>query len=362
MKVAILPSAPVEEMGAVELYRMAWPAQAVQAARPNWEVKVYDPRQVRLAYWKGEMLCEGIDTEDLDLLVAQRLGKAQHYAVVAGMQKQGAAVVIDIDDALWSIDRDNAAYQAWNGAHSPLNWRWLDRAARACDLVTVTTKALEKRYAAHGRAEILPNGLPDHAYPGEPYTRPTGAPVVIGWSGSRASHPHDLEVVGGALAKVLEQDPNVMVKIIGDSRWAAGVLGVPQDRLVDVGHVPFDQYHSALLGTDVAIVPLQDTLFNRCKSSLKAMEYSAAGAYVLASWTPANKELQGHIPSVDLVRDGEDKWYEALHSAVKVMRMNPHLVTSVAERGARTRAINDRAGEWISAWERAVNRRKALDS
>lgn len=358
MKIAVIPM----DTGACGNYRLVWPAEAVQAARPDWEVRVYSPHEVAVATWKGDLLTEGLDTEGLDLVVVQRLGEQNKYAFVTGMQKRGVAVVTDIDDALWCLERDNGAYAAWNGRASRTHWSWMDKASRVADLTTVTTKGLEKRYAAHGRVEVIPNGLPDHAYPDGPLTSHGFDPVVIGWSGLRKSHPHDLEVMGGALSKVLAEDDKVMVKIVGDTEWAARVMGVPADRLIDAGHVPLDRYHEALNGTDIGLVPLQDTLFNRCKSSLKALEYSAVGAYVLASATPANKELQRNVGTVQVVRDGEEAWHEALREAVRVMRHEPGKVTRSAVHGAQSRAISGRAHEWVGAWERAVARRKALDS
>lgn len=357
MKVAVIPM----DTGACGNYRLSWPAEAVQAARPDWEVRVYDPHEVQVATWKGDLITEGLDTEGLDLAVIQRCGEQNKYAFVTGMQRKGVAVVTDIDDALWCLEKDNGSYVAWNDPRSRTHWSWMDKAARVADLTTVTTKGLAKRYAAHGRVEVIPNGLPDNAYLDAP-SRPPGGPVVVGWSGRRESHPHDLEVMGGALAKVLAEDPDVMVKIVGDSPWAAKVLGVPEDRLIDVGRVRLDGYHAALQGTDIGIVPLQDSLFNRCKSSLKALEYSAVGAYVLASATPANVDLIKEVGTVFAVHNSESEWYENLRIAIDVVRKFPNRVPLNAIRDARRLSITTRVDEWISAWERAVNRRRALDA
>src|SRR3546814_14341898 len=49
--------------------------------------------------------------------------------------------------------------------------------------------------------------------------------------------------------------------------------------------------YTTLFRSDVGLVPRADTKFNEAKSALKALEYSAAGARVVASATPANVEL-----------------------------------------------------------------------
>jgi hypothetical protein len=48
---------------------------------------------------------------------------------------------------------------------------------------------------------------------------------------------------------------------------------------------PYDRYQAILRRCDIALLPLQDTLFNRCKSDLKFLECAGHGVAVLASPT-----------------------------------------------------------------------------
>ena len=261
---------------------------------------------------------KGIDLSRTDLVVLQRPGTAVEVMMIRALQARGIAVMLDIDDALHAIPETNAAYAYWN-RDPDRHWSYLDEAASIADLVTVTTRALARRYAPHGRYELIPNYLPDHGYPRIGRERQAGEPIIIGWSGAEATHKGDLEVVGGALRAVLDENPEVYVRIVGDAVWAAQELSVPRNRLIDAGRFPLADYYTALVGTDIAVVPLASSAFNRAKSWLKAMEYMGAGAHVIASATPANHDLLWRVGSPDLATT-EDQWHMLLTDAVRDIR------------------------------------------
>lgn len=365
MKVAVVPS----DMGACGYYRMIWPGEAVRFARPGWTVNVYRPQDVKVGMGPRGLMVRGLDLEDLDLVVFQRVGTSRQVDLLRALQAQGIAVAVDVDDALYCIDPDSGSYASWNDRRSPTHWEHLDEAAHRADLLTVTTDALAKHYGRHGRTEKIVNGLPEFAYE---YHRNFGNPnVVMGWSGVRASHPHDLEVVGDALAKVMAANPDVYLRVVGDAEWAAGVLHVPLDRVIDGGRVPLDQYHAALRGTDIGLVPLAATKFNQAKSALKALEYSAAGARVIASPTPANLELYRNIQTISYAEDGDTEWHsppisdwtDQILMGIDKVREDRVLQPGKPEwiiDSARSLSIMSRAEEWATSWERAVARRKGM--
>jgi hypothetical protein len=353
VKVAVIPS----DLGACGYFRLVWPAEAVSIARPDWQVNIYRPQDVRIGNGPRGLAVRGLDLSDLDLAIFQRVGSSRQVDLVRALQAQGVAVVIDVDDALYCIDPDSTSFPAWNSRGSKTHWSNLEEACKRADLVTVTTDALARHYGKHMRVERIVNGLPEFAYQEPSVLAGLADQVVLGWSGVAASHPHDLEVVGGAVAAVLASDPEVSVKVVGDAQWAASVLQVPEERLIDGGKHPLNEYHAALVGTDVGLVPLADTKFNEAKSALKALEYSAVGAHVVASPTPANVELS-LTTHMSLAKTPEG-WEHALRqsiAAVRYYRQSGGLGTV----GVRHLAILERAEEWAQAWERAVTRRKNL--
>lgn len=360
MKIAVAP----DDVGAVGYYRLLWPGQAVASSRPEWEIRSYRPSSWAVRKAQGKegrqgVHVKGIDLSRTDLVVLQRPGTAVEVMMIRALQARGIAVMLDIDDALHAIPETNAAYAYWN-RDPDRHWSYLDEAASIADLVTVTTQALARRYAPHGRYELIPNYLPDHGYPRIGRERQAGEPIIIGWSGAEATHKGDLEVVGGALRAVLDENPEVYVRIVGDAVWAAQELSVPRNRLIDAGRFPLADYYTALVGTDIAVVPLASSAFNRAKSWLKAMEYMGAGAHVIASDTPANNDLLCRVGSPDLATT-EDQWHMLLTDAVRDIRDSPGVpIRERKQASVVPLRLLDHADEWADAYTRAITRRRNL--
>jgi O-antigen biosynthesis protein len=334
------------------------------SARPDWRVDRYKPGSIKIGRSSRGIVIKGVNPEGLDLVVMQRVGTPVQVELVTAFQKNGVAVVVDVDDALHAIPRDNGSWAFWN-RNPKHHWSHLDEACKRADLVTVTTDALATRYGKHGRVEKLVNGLPEASYASDTSV-PEHDRVVIGWSGVRASHAGDLGAAGDSLRRVIDEDPNVFVKIVGHHEWAAETLRIPKERVLpESGPVPLSEYHEALQGTDVAIVPLWDNPFNKSKSALKALEYQAVGARVIASATPANVELAKvagfRIAGYDL--GSHDRWYQYLTESISEVRrdrqQDPMYRKALVER-VQPLGISARAEEWANAWERAVNRRRNL--
>ena len=355
MKVAVIPS----DLGACGYFRLIWPAEAVRTVRPDWTVDVYRPQDVRVGMGPRGLALRGLDIAGLDLAVFQRIGTPRQVDLVRALQAQGIAVAVDVDDALYCIDPDSGSFPAWNDRRAATHWSNLEEACRRADLVTVTTDALARHYGKHNRVERIVNGLPEGAFQDPSPLTALSDEVIIGWSGVAVSHPHDLEVVGDALARVMASDPQVSLRVVGDAAWAAGVLQVPDGRWTDGGRHPLNEYHRALLGTDIGIVPLSDTKFNEAKSALKALEYTAVGAHVIASPTPANTEFSLGT-GIGIAKTPED-WYQALLEGIRGVRYERDWDGGeIGGPDVRHMGILPRAEEWAQAWERAVTRRKNL--
>src|SRR5690606_6564012 len=141
-------------------YRCFWPAQAVALARPDWTVEVRGGDTIQAGLGRDGRLLGVRGIEELpDVYVTQRVGTPGQPAVLRWLAEQGVATVVDFDDAMWCIDRGNVAWESWNrpnphGQH----WRICEEAARAADLVTVTTEGLARHYGP--RAQVIPNYVP----------------------------------------------------------------------------------------------------------------------------------------------------------------------------------------------------------
>lgn len=363
MRIAVIPS----DQGACGHYRLAWPTFA--STHDGFDLTLHEGGSVQmrqvLAAGGRRFEVRGLpSTSDLDVAVLQRIGSENGVRLIRYLQENGVAVVIDADDDLSSIDRDSGSWRAWN--RGPYDWRRMVEACQLADLVTVTTDALAKRYAPHGRVEVIPNFIPRSAL--IPYDdlrarlsgrgeEPYG--TRVGWSGVLASHPNDLGVAHGAAH--IAARPGRSLHVQGERNLGAVGThwGLTEKHIVGHPSVPLKDYHAALDVFDVGLVPLADTAFNRAKSSLKALEYAARGIPSLVSPTPANRALSEWVRGVHVVED-KSLWAPALHQLLSDPAALAFEALQARADVEETMTIEGNVWRWHRAWRRAYDRRAAL--
>lgn len=355
-RVVVLPS----DESACGYYRMRLPAGAVQQARPDWTVEMYRPSDVVLGTDASGALqaVQGIpDPHQIDLLVMQRVASRAQVEFVRWARNQGAAVVIDSDDAMWCIPLDNTAHAVWNGG--VYDWRCLDAAATIADVTTVTTPALARRYGKHGRSEVLPNCVPAELEDALPDVRADLDPrPTVGWAGFTATHPGDLQVCGSSVRDA-QADTGCLVRVVGDAPGASRDWGMPDGTMDWVRPTPLGlPYYTALSTIDIGLVPLQQNLFNKSKSWLKALEFAACGAAVVASDTPSNRELSKTVPI--LLVNSPREWYDAITLLVNEPNLRADRAALAREAVFSLHTYEANADSWVQVWARALARRKVM--
>lgn len=284
---------------------------------------------------------------DADVVVLQRVTHAYMAQAVGIMRAKGITVVVDVDDDLSSIHPSNPAWAVHRpgaGAHS---WHNVALACRNASLVTVSTPALLDVYARHGRGHVLPNYLPDMYY-GLPRTDSD----VVGWPGSYHSHPNDPESLGGAVARLVDEGAEFVMR--GDSTGAGRAFGLAADP--PGGPVPIEEWPAAVAGLGIGIAPLADTKFNRAKSWLKPLEMSAAGVPWVAS--PRAEYERLHKLGAGVLADRPRAW----HRELKRLRESPHLRAELSESGravAEKLRLSQHAWRWMDAWQKAYEVQQA---
>ena len=329
-------------------YRLRWPGEAA-GATGDIEVEIVHADEVKVGTgYLGQVM--EVDAPDSDVVVVQRIDSSWGVGTMRWFQEHGRAVVLDMDDALWAIDKSNQAYGHYQ--QQTRNWRYVDLAGQRADLVTVTTPRLAQRWKKHGRTEVIPNHVP------EAYLNIDGARddrVRLGWTGSVFTHPHDLPVVGGAVRQAL-RDSGATLTIVGDGQGVHDAFGAHPDEVT--GWVPLDEYPVTYAGLDVAMVPLNDSVFNKCKSGLKLLEASALGVACVAS--PSSDNLRLHRKEgMGLIASTPEQW--RAHLVRLLTNEDQRLGLAAQARIAASRwTIEGNVHKWIAAWKRAADRSAAL--
>lgn len=284
---------------------------------------------------------------DADVMVFQRVTMGQLAQAIPLIRAKGIAVVVDMDDDLTCIDPRNIAWTAMHpragvgrAGHS---WHHATQACRDATLVTVSTPALLKTYAPHGRGVVVDNCVPAR-YLDVPHTDSD----VIGWAGSTHSHPGDLPTVGSSVARLVRDGHRWLT--VGDGLGVRDALGLDRDPDA-TGVVPIDGWAEAVTRLGVGIAPLADTRFNRSKSFLKPLEMAAAGVPWVAS--PRAEYRRLHQLGCGLLAEKPRDWHRQL-TALATNEARRRELSEAGRAVAATLTIEANAYRWMSAWEDAL--------
>jgi hypothetical protein len=282
--------------------------------------------------------------EDADVIVLQRLTLAPMADAVPLIRAKGVAVVVDMDDDLSSIHPKHAAYEKYQPRPgSKHNWKNAEAACHQATMVTTSTPALQKVYAPHGRGVVLRNCVPA-AYLDSPRVESD----VIGWAGSVHSHPDDLKEVGTAVRRLVSQGHRF--RIVGPPYGVTKELDL--DAMPEAtGNVGFADWPSTVAGLGVGIAPLADSIFNRAKSELKILEYSATGVPWIAS--PRAEYAAFHERTgAGLLASKPQHWFARLRE----LATNSALRAEMSEAGrlaAAEQTVEANAWRWLQVWQDA---------
>lgn len=350
MRVTIYPA----DTGGCGHYRLIYPAQVLQADGMDVQIEVDGKLPALVIDVPGddgvEQRIVGCAQLETDVVVLQRPLTADIYQLIPHIQKQGIAVVVEVDDDFTCIPPGNPAFAHCHPRLSPQrNWHHLNRAIALADMVTVSTSALARRYGQHGRVAVLPNYVPQR-YLDIIHPLGVGDPPVIGWTGTPLTHVGDLEQVGPGLARAMF-GTDARFRALG-SRFTAGVLGVEGD-WVEWNH-DLSTYVRDVARLDIGLVPLHDSAFNRAKSWLKGLEYAALGVAFVASPTPEYRSLVKMGAGILASRPRE--WEKQIRALIE----DETYRIVMAESGravARRMTYEAHAGAWWEAWEMAFDHR-----
>jgi glycosyltransferase involved in cell wall biosynthesis len=246
-----------------------------------------------------------------DLVVLQRL-LGDVIANVAGYcRMRGKKVVFECDDNILRYP-DSPEYRDERLKGVP------DRAKRVvaeCDAVFCSTREIARAFREEcGKpAYVLRNALVFEDIGGRDDLTPVKkeGELVVGWFGGHY-HYDDLEMILGALMRVLDDFPDVRLSFLG--MLPRRVYEHAPDRVFFQGFVPFGRFWDVLhrMGMDVVLAPLYPTEFAMGRSNLRLLQCGAAGVPVVASdhGEYGRTAREEGFPCV--LAGDETQWYEAI--------------------------------------------------
>jgi len=296
-------------------------------------------------------------------------------------RRTGASLFFALDDHLLEL------------AEERKDWRPSEAQMRAfrfflaeSDGVIVTTEGLRKQLQAHNpNIAVVPNMLDDRLLDGREAfkrlypsffrhwlssaleavaneIRTLARPqVTVGYMGT-FTHDDDLLMILPALREVCQQHSGELALVL---------LGVAaqQPTLGDFHRLParttrriprqaeypdFMRWFSRTVNWDIAISPLRDTAFNRCKSDIKFLDYSAVGAAGIYSRVPAYTETVRHRETGWLAENTVEAWCEALHTLIDDAMLRGRIANNASRYLYSERIVARSSEHWLTALDRLL--------
>lgn len=310
-----------------------------QAFEVTWST-AYQPAEVLIVErgWKP----------DLTLHHAERL--------IEQARADGARLVYTIDDNLLDLES------------LPLPKRMAMRLfCRLADGILVSTPALQTRLSALSRRiYVLPNMLDERLFLQDGQRPPIRqvslaeanpqAPIRLGFMGT-FTHDADLMLILQTLRQTLRKHaPRVEFQLLGgiaNPNLAQAFQGLPFRWLrLEPRHVAYPNFIPWMrqnLRWDLGLAPLEDTPFNRCKSDIKFLDYSALGIPGIYSRLPAYEATLQHLQTGWLAENTPAAWSEALETLLNDPDLRLRLAQNAQEYVFSQRTLQHRAHLWRQA-------------
>jgi glycosyltransferase involved in cell wall biosynthesis len=241
-----------------------------------------------------------------DVIIFQRIQNMPALALIQEMRKEfpDVKIVAELDDSVGEV-APSSPYK-WTDHH-----RWSAEHLHRSDAVICSTQYLAdsiKPIIGDKPVHIAPNCINKETWL---FKKPKGSTedIRIGYVGGGA-HDEDLHIVYRAILPLLDENNKVQFVIRYGGFKPNWLKDHPQIDYESVGW-QMHEYPQQLanMNLDLALAPLRDSEFNRCKSNLKWIEWSSMNIPLMASNVQPYKNTEG---SMILVDNNIDFWRDAL--------------------------------------------------
>jgi len=284
-----------------------------------------------------------------DVIVIQRFfPRKETQAFIDHLFTLNKPIIYEVDDFLTNIPDSNPNHAVGNP-----NAAYIHGLVRRCTAVSVSTGELKRHFEQYNEnIFVLPNLLDDGLWQ-TPSPDSGARPLVVSYTGT-ITHATDIALLEEVLERIAAAHPGEV------SFTFMGCATERLSRLPGFTFIPFETTYETYarklqqIPIDIALVPLEDNPFNRCKSNVKWLEYSACGvAGIYADLTPYNTTIE-HGNTGLLVGNDPQQWFNAIDLLIK----NPELRRSIAA-NARRKVLSEytlKTGArcWLDAYRQVI--------
>lgn len=294
---------------------------------------------------------------EYDCVVFQRCLGTIFLDIMKLFKSRGTRILFEMDDNLFKVPVHNPASAVYR---SKAVISLLHQQIAQVDGLIVSTQPLKNQiqllfpdkpvFVCHNHLNEVVWG--DQVIPTGQEMNDNKGKIVIGWQGS-ATHEKDFEFMVPALKSILERNPNVILRLIGNVPLCVQ-RAVPANRFEWAKGVKFEQYPALMRFSnfDIGLAPVIDSHFNQAKSNIKYLEYAALKVACVASKVYPYEKTITHGEN-GLIATNTESWIECLQRLIddEVLRK------TIAQRAYDHCWENWSTKTRLESWKKAIHGR-----
>lgn len=296
--------------------------------------------------------------DEVDLILIQRMFPADFETIKEIINISRALkkpLVYDFDDNLFVLPENHPDRQTFGISRALMPMLY---AAFNADLITVSNDYLKNSLLdLNENIKVLPNYLDDSIWSfAPPKEQNNGKSILIGYMGGD-SHKPDLDSITQVLLEIKDKYlENVKFNFYGIKPPDA-ILSFPDTNWTPIRTYQYSEFAQDFqkFEVDLLIAPLVDNEFNRCKSSIKFLEYSTLGVPGIYSRI---------IPYTEIVENGKngllagssEEWKEQIELLINNPSLRRQLADSAQKLVRDKYLMSQNSIQWQKIYQKFSNK------
>lgn len=319
-----------------------------------WQIDIADTANQPFLF--GKMFAAA---QNADAIVFQRVETRHALAAFYAMKDQfpNKPILSEIDDDILDVPEYNPA-APFLKSDSPLVEYALNQFKNSDGIITSTPYLKDVYSEFNDHIYVVPNSADVQKW--DTAKRKNKKGIRIGWIGS-GSHAQDIEILDKVIDPILAKNRDtkfVFVSNFGENNEALpGFLKNRKGVEIVSKWSPILKYpaHLAAQDFDIGLAPLRDNKFNRGKSNLRWLEYSALGIPCVASKVGHFKETLVHGKD-GLLADGPEDFARHIQTLISDAKLRKAMGRAAHARIARDFNVDKNLDIYIDAVEDCLSR------
>lgn len=286
-----------------------------------------------------------INKKIFDIIVIQR---SNPYAteILKRAKKLKIKVIYETDDFLLNIKKDNNAYNEMQRL-KPGIIKSIDNA----DVVTTSTTQIANKFKEMDKkVKIIRNYQLNTVKSLKPFK--SNKNIKIGYFGT-FTHSQDLKLIENPMKEIINKY-DVQFEVIGVAGSESDWYTVKKLPYYPMSSSTFMKWLVSQIDWDIGVAPLVNNDFNRCKSELKYIEYTALGIPTVASDIEGYREVIIDRFNGFLARNQTD-WIKKISKLIEDNAFRHAMVNNARENILKNYNLNSRVKQWDELLEQLVN-------